>query len=162
MNIKYNNKNIKNNDFLSPNKTQIEPEVLMHFDENKLYTLIMYDPDAVNGTHIHWLITNIKNNISNSKTILSYKGPAPPLKTGKHRYIFEIYEQSNGTNNFTKSERSINSIEMLKKELNISNLISKIQFISENESGGKLKRTKNKRTKNKNKNKNKRKTKKNF
>jgi phosphatidylethanolamine-binding protein (PEBP) family uncharacterized protein len=101
----------------------------------------LYDPDAVNGTHVHWIAANIKNNINNSKVLLPYQGPAPPAKTGKHRYIFELYKQSEMLNVEPLRERSI-SINSLRNELDLSMYISKIQFISQNESGGKTKKTK--------------------
>ena len=108
----------------------------------------MYDPDAVNGTHVHWLVTNISENINNGKILLPYQGPAPPAKTGKHRYIFELYEQSEMLNVEPLEQRSI-SINLLINKLNVSNYISKIKFISKNESGGKNKKTKRRKRNNK-------------
>jgi phosphatidylethanolamine-binding protein (PEBP) family uncharacterized protein len=146
--IYYNNKKLVNDDFLKPSETQVEPKVKYNFNENNLYTLILYDPDAVNGTHVHWIATNIKNNIINSKALLPYQGPAPPAKTGKHRYIFELYKQSKMLNVEPLAERSI-SINSLRNKLNLSKYISKIQFISQNESGGKHKKTKKRKRNNK-------------
>jgi len=146
--IYYNNKKLVNDEFLKPSETQIEPKIKYNFNSNNLYTLIMYDPDAVNGTRIHWLVTNIKNSIKNSKILLDYQGPAPPAKTGKHRYIFELYEQSEMLNVEPLEERSI-SINLLRNKLNVSDYISKIKFISQNESGGKHKKTKRRKIYNK-------------
>lgn len=99
MEIYYNNKQLKNNDFLTPSETQTKPEVKLSSNSNKYYTLVIYDPDAVGGTHVHWLVTNIKdNNINNSNILIPYKGPAPPPNTCKHRYIFELYEQNKNIN----------------------------------------------------------------
>ena len=114
----YNNKIIKNNDFLTPNETKEEPIIKYKYVPTKKYILIMYDPDAVKGTYIHWLIINIKgDNISNGKTILQYNGPAPPHGSGEHRYIFEIYEQNNIPNieNINKEGRiiSIDTLHLL-------------------------------------------------
>ena len=148
--IYYNNKKLVNGDFLKPSETQIQPKIIYNFNENNLYTLILYDPDAVNGTHIHWLVTNIKNNIKNSKILLPYQGPDPPPKTGKHRYIYELYRQPEMLNVEPFEERSI-SINLLRNKLNVSNYISKIKFISQNDSGGKHKKTKRKGTKRYNK-----------
>ena len=75
---------------------------------------------------------------------MPYQGPAPPPKTGKHRYIFELFEQSEMLNIEPLEERSI-SINLLRNKLNVSNYISKIKFISQNESGGKNKKTKKRR-----------------
>jgi phosphatidylethanolamine-binding protein (PEBP) family uncharacterized protein len=133
----YNNRKVVNDEFLKPSETQIQPELKFNFDSNKLYTLIMYDPDSVSGTHIHWLVININNNIKNGKILLPYKGPAPPPKSGKHRYIFELYEQENMLN-LEPFENRIIAINSLKNQLNIvDNCIAKIKFISQNESGGK-------------------------
>ena len=138
----YNNRKVVNDEFLKPSETQIQPELKFNFDSNKLYTLIMYDPDSVSGTHIHWLVININNNIKNGKILLPYKGPAPPPKSGKHRYIFELYEQENMLN-LEPFENRIIAINSLKNQLNIvDNCIAKIKFISQNESGGKSKKRK--------------------
>lgn len=143
MEVFYNNKLVNNNEFLKPIETQIKPQIKYNFKPNNLYTLILYDPDAVNGTHVHWTVTNIFNDVKNGKALLHYQGPAPPAKTGKHRYIFELYKQSEKLNTEPLRERSI-SINLLRNKLNLSNYISKIQFISQNESGGKTKRIKRK------------------
>ena len=146
--IYYNNKKLVNDEFLKPSETQVEPKIKYNFKSNNLYTLIMHDPDAVNGNRVHWLVTNIKNNINNSKALLPYQGPAPPVKTGKHRYMFELYKQSEMLNVEPLGERSI-SINSLRNKLNLSRYISKIQFISQNESGGKHKKTKKRKSNNK-------------
>ena len=146
--IYYNNKKLVNDEFLKPSETQIEPKIKYNFNSNNLYTLIMHDPDAVNGNRVHWLVTNINKNINNGKTLLPYVGPAPPAKTGKHRYIFELYKQSEMLNVEPLGERSI-SINSLRNKLNLSKYISKIQFISQNESGGKRKKTNKRKSNNK-------------
>ena len=148
MEVFYNNKLVNNNEFLKPSETQVEPKIKYDFDSNNLYTLIMHDPDAVNGNRVHWLVTNINKNINNGKTLLPYVGPAPPAKTGKHRYMFELYKQSEMLNVEPLGERSI-SINSLRNKLDVSKYISKIQFISENESGGKHKKTKKRKSNNK-------------
>lgn len=90
MEVFYNNKKINNDDFVKVSETQVEPRVKLNVDISKTYLLIMYDPDAVVGNHIHWIIYNItNNNINTGSNMIPYKGPAPPPKTGKHRYIFE-------------------------------------------------------------------------
>ena len=146
MEVIYNGKIMKDGDFLKVSETQFEPKIKVKLDSNNFYTLILYDPDAVGGTHIHWLITNITNNdIKTGNIIISYKGPAPPPKSGKHRYIFNLYKQ-NGVNNSEEINERVMPINDLREKLNLSNPIYKIKFISENESGGK-KRTKKNRKK---------------
>jgi hypothetical protein len=171
MEVFYNNKLLESGIFLKPSETQLAPKITFNEpkNDNKLYTLIMYDPDAVNGTYVHWLVTNISNReITNGNEVLKYMGPAPPPKTGRHHYIFELYIQTEFTR-LSINERSLNSIELLKSKLPLKNQTSTIFFISQNETGGKLckiikskSKTKNKRNKNtiKTKNKNKRKTRK--
>jgi phosphatidylethanolamine-binding protein (PEBP) family uncharacterized protein len=80
--------------FLTPQQTQNKPVVsLTGLNTEKKYTLIMYDPNAVNGNFIHWIVTDIFNNDFNSgKELLKYKGPAPPKGTNVHNYIFSLYE----------------------------------------------------------------------
>ena len=67
----------------------------------KSLVLIMYDPDAPNGTFVHWILYNIPivnqidenfslgNEGINSASQKNYIGPCPP--SGEHRYIFQIY-----------------------------------------------------------------------
>jgi Raf kinase inhibitor-like YbhB/YbcL family protein len=77
----------------------------------KSYALICEDPDASNGSFVHWIIqhipvdiTNLPENISANKKSLDeyqiiqgindfgnygYGGPCPP--TGSHRYLFTIF-----------------------------------------------------------------------
>jgi phosphatidylethanolamine-binding protein (PEBP) family uncharacterized protein len=142
MEIYYNNNRLINNDFLTPSETQIKPEVKFNLNSDKYSTLVMYDPDAVVGTFVHWLVTNIKdNNIDDSTILIPYKGPEPPPKSGKHRYIFELYMQNNKINTEPLQQRSI-SINVIRNLLGITNYISKIKFISQNERGGKNKKTK--------------------
>lgn len=151
MEVTYNNKPIKNNDFLKVSETQLKPEIKFSFDRFKKYLLVMYDPDAFGGTHVHWIVANINNNdINNGYNLLDYKGPAPPPKTGKHRYIFELYEQPIKENSTSIEERNI-SIEDLRKILGLHEPIYKIKFISQNESGGNIKRKIRKTCKKKNK-----------
>jgi phosphatidylethanolamine-binding protein (PEBP) family uncharacterized protein len=141
MEVIYNNKLIKNNQYVKVVETQIKPQIVFDENKNNIYTLIMYDPDAINGTYIHWIVSDIKdNNIENGKVLIPYKGPAPPPKTGKHRYIFELYLQGN---NLNINERSI-SIISVRNKMSLNEPIYKIQFISQNESGGKKRKTKRK------------------
>ena len=149
MEIYYNNKLVNNNEFLKPSETQSKPQIKYSFENNKLYTLLMYDPDSIHGNRFHWIAINIVNDIKNGNDLLSYTGPAPPPKTGTHHYIFELYEQD-GNIDMKLEERNI-SMDFVKKMLNIAGEpISVLHFISKNQSGGKRKkRTKRKKTKGK-------------
>ena len=148
MEVYYNNKLANNNEFLKPSETQFQPQIKYPFENNKLYTLLMHDPDSIHGNRFHWIVINIVNDIKNGEHLLSYVGPAPPPKTGMHHYIFELYEQD-GSIDMKLEERNI-PMDVIKKKLNIGEPISVIQFISKNQSGGKRKkRTKRKKTKGK-------------
>jgi hypothetical protein len=70
----------------------------------KSLALVMDDPDAPNGTWVHWIFWNLPvsqssieegiepNNCiygTNSFDKLEYGGPCPPF--GSHRYFFKVY-----------------------------------------------------------------------
>ena len=149
MEVYYNGKLIKNNEVLTVSETQKQPEIKLNDNPNNVYTLILYDPDAVGGTHIHWSIINIINNdIKTGDTIIPYKGPAPPPKSGKHRYIFCLYIQ-NGKNNIEPINERVIDIDNLENILKVDNPIFNIKFISENKSGGRKSKRKTKRKRNK-------------
>ena len=136
MEVFYNGKLLKDDQFLRVSETQTEPHITLNVDPNKLYTLVLYDPDAVGGTYIHWIKANITNNdMRTGNIIIPYKGPAPPPKTGKHHYIFNLYEQ-NGENKTGVLEEKVFELNNLENKLGVKELVYKIQFISQNESGG--------------------------
>lgn len=59
------------------------------------------DPDAPSkenpkwGPYRHWVTTNIPSSVdfTQATELSAYTGPAPPPKTGNHRYIFLVYKQ---------------------------------------------------------------------
>lgn len=71
----------------------------------KSFVLIVDDPDAPNGTWVHWLVFNIPATVSqldeaselpqgalsgkNSWGKAGYGGPCPP--SGTHRYFFKLF-----------------------------------------------------------------------
>lgn len=138
MEVWYNNAPINNNQFLQINETQNKPEIKLNVVNNKKYMLIMHDPDAIKGNYIHWVVSDIQNNdIDKGITQLKYVGPSPPPNTGKHRYIFELYEQKS---NIIPFQDRIISIEKIREQYTLNEPIKKIQFISENKNkslGGK-------------------------
>jgi hypothetical protein len=103
MKISYNqNKSlIKKDETMTQEATHVEPNVLyISTDPNSLYTLIMYDPDAVTSAnnYVHWTVTNIRGtDIKSGTHLLPYYGPHPPPGSGKHHYIFELFKQENAT-----------------------------------------------------------------
>ena len=125
--------------------------------EKNQFALIMYDPDAPSGTHIHWVVVNISgtglNLDSRGTTVCDYKGPAPP--PGKpHRYIFLLYKQTEQTEG---GEITKDVIESLKTKLNqsrimnigdllsplhLSDLAASVTFMSQTKGGRKGKKGK--------------------
>ena len=84
----------KNNLFLSIEESSVEPVINLDCESKSFYTLLMFDPEAVGGNKIHWLIVNItKNNIFTGNTIVNYKGPKPPKDSGKHHYVLRLFRQ---------------------------------------------------------------------
>ena len=124
-------------------------------EEKNQFTLIMYDPDAPSGTHIHWVVVNISgtglNLDSRGTTVCDYKGPSPP--PGKpHRYIFLLYQQTQQTEGgeipkdvieFLKTKLNqsrIMNIEDLLSQLHLSNLAASVTFMSQTKGGRKGRR----------------------
>jgi len=84
----------KNNLFLSIEESSVQPIINIDYKLKSFYTLLMFDPDAVGGNKIHWLIVNItQNDIFTGDTIVNYKGPNPPKDSGKHHYVFSLFRQ---------------------------------------------------------------------
>jgi len=150
MKIVYNNVEIMNGSYITPLQSHLEPKIEYVANPTMLYTLIMYDPDAVVGNYVHWVVINIPgDNVSNGQTLLNYKGPAPPQGSGIHRYIFLIFEQMERINaqNIPESKRSM-PLNELYKILNAElQLNSSAYFTSEHEKSGGKKRKRSSATK---------------
>jgi phosphatidylethanolamine-binding protein (PEBP) family uncharacterized protein len=96
--------------------TQGQPKVWWNTDKpSSKYTLMMLDPDApsrdkpIYRNWLHWLVVNIPGLDSsdsrekhadhielhkNGHTLCGYMGPAPPIGSGLHRYVFLVFKQS--------------------------------------------------------------------
>jgi len=146
MEVKYNNKIIHFNDFLTPYEAQNKPDVTLQYIGYENYILIMYDPDAIHGTHWHWIIKY--DNLMPGDTLLEYKGPSPP-DDKVHRYIFELYPRTKNTPNKPFQERNI-SLEKGKTILGLSGEpVLVFQFLSKKMIGGRNKSYKKYKSKNK-------------
>lgn len=135
----YKNVKVNNNQYLKPSDASLKPSVYYPAVSNKLYTLIMHDPDAPVGNVVHWTIVNIKgSDIKSGKEIIKYKGPAPPSGSGTHRYIFLVYEQLTEIKNNTIPNIVI-PMDKLLSELGLQNNkpIYNIFFTSSYTKGGK-------------------------
>jgi len=139
-----------NHQFLTKSTTQMQPKLIYNTKPNKLYTLMMYDPNVVAGNYLHWLIINISGNKIDSGTILlPYKGPNPPVNSGIHHYIFILLEQSVEiiSNKWEENER-IMQMNKLYDKLNLKKLreIGTTYFQIKSQVGGKRIRKKTRRT----------------
>jgi len=114
--IKYNNKIIKNGQFLTPKEASVKPIVTYKANPNHLYTLIIHDPDAFAGNHLHWLVINIPGaNVNNGLEVLPYKKPHPHPKTGLHPYIFKLFKQTRKINKHVMFRRNMSRKDILDK-----------------------------------------------
>ena len=115
-------------------KTIAQPKVTINSIPSQYASLIMYDPDSVKGIFIHWLIINIPKNsnvITSGTSIKNYYKPSPPPKTGKHRYIFELYRHDAPIHVIDKEVSYEYISEILKKN---ATLVKRLAFLSENKS----------------------------
>ena len=138
MKVLYNNKEIINGQFISPQNSQSKPIVNYLACSNTLYTLIMHDPDAPSGNHLHWIVINIPgNNINDGNTLLQYIGPSPPNGSGTHKYIFLLVEQRE--KKYLQPIQRAMSMDNLFAKLNLkdSTVISRVYFTSSNQTAGK-------------------------
>ena len=140
MKILYNNSELKNGVFLSPKETNAEPKIEYIAKPNTLYALIMYDPDAVVGNWLHWVVVNIKgNNVKNGDELFRYTGPAPPKGSGIHKYIFLLYEQPERIQ--TQLTNRMIPMNAFYEKLHMKlEPISSVYFKSKNQDGGKNKK----------------------
>ena len=122
-------------------KTQQQPDIIISQNNNNYSSIIMYDPDAIGGIFVHWLILNIPkyNQITSGEIKKKYYPPSPPPGTGKHHYIFKLYTHDNKieiNNNDVHNYDTVSNI--LSKE---TNLIETLEFITEysNMNGGRRK-----------------------
>lgn len=70
---------------------------VMNASPSDIYTILMYDPDAVGvagkTTYLHWCVVN-RTATMPGDTCMTYKAPSPPPRSGTHRYTFALYKQS--------------------------------------------------------------------
>ncbi|KAK3647305.1 carboxypeptidase Y inhibitor [Elasticomyces elasticus] len=124
LSIFYENATVEVGNTVDPSKTQKAPDV--HFiasapndlstrvKKGMQLTLALTDPDAPSRDNpewseiCHWIATGVQltkpsdddDSTGFSKgvqTIVEYKPPGPPPKTGKHRYVFVALAPKNGT-----------------------------------------------------------------
>jgi len=90
---------------LDVKSTQKLPKIFFNSDADQFYTVMVVDPDALSReTHefrnfCHFVVVNVPGvsgdhvDVHKGHTVVPYMGPAPPPKTGLHRYVFLVYKQ---------------------------------------------------------------------
>ncbi|ENH65983.1 Carboxypeptidase Y inhibitor [Fusarium oxysporum f. sp. cubense race 1] len=91
---------------------RVESEALAgaQLSKHMSYVIVLTDPDAPSrddpkwSEFCHWIAASSQLKFSSKskskhhlKDIIKYKPPAPPPKTGKHRYVFFTFIAANGT-----------------------------------------------------------------
>ncbi|GAA5826906.1 hypothetical protein JCM11251_002154 [Rhodosporidiobolus azoricus] len=83
-------------------ETQQEPSVTFQAAPEKpesKYVVVLADPDAPSkeepgmSPFLHFALADVVPGQAAGQTLVSYMGPAPPPKTGRHRYVFLVYQQ---------------------------------------------------------------------
>jgi phosphatidylethanolamine-binding protein (PEBP) family uncharacterized protein len=112
--VKFAGKEAANN--LRPRgNTLTAPNVSYTSQDNDMYTLVIWDPDAPNPSFLHWLVINIpEDQVQNGETIVDYTPPTPP--SGTHRYFVGLYRQPMTLNLGEISDRAGFSIEAFIKK----------------------------------------------
>lgn len=108
LNIRYNN-NIKiAGQELTISQTKNQPTV-QQLPKNTY--LIMYDPNAVKPSVIHWITS------ANDGDLLPYIGPAPPSGTGIHHYIFVLCKGNLSSSQIPKIRHSVDHRLLIKNPI---------------------------------------------
>jgi len=100
----YGDQTVNDGDFFPLDAVQRAP--LIRFDrmgnanKGKFHTIIIVDPDAPVGFHVHLCLYDIPgDNMNYGKVFYGYSPPNPPAgsgpeRDGKHRYYCILYEQT--------------------------------------------------------------------
>jgi phosphatidylethanolamine-binding protein (PEBP) family uncharacterized protein len=73
-------------------ETLVQPVIAWNAVPDRLYTVLMWDPDAPASSWIHLLVINTPSaNLTQGQMLLPYEPPTPP--TGIHRYFVSVYQQ---------------------------------------------------------------------
>lgn len=95
MQVSFGQLSTSNNDVLSVEQAQNPVTINFNGDPQKLYTILMYDPNASTGPYLHYEVVNAPaGDISKGATVFPYVPPNPPAQTGVHNYIFLVLEQN--------------------------------------------------------------------
>ena len=90
---------------LTVKETQKLPAMYFPSETNAHYTVMLVDPDALSRkTHefrnyCHYVQVNVPGtgsehvDVHKGHNVVPYMGPAPPPKSGLHRYVFLVFKQ---------------------------------------------------------------------
>jgi phosphatidylethanolamine-binding protein (PEBP) family uncharacterized protein len=119
--------------FIPVEQTQNKPKVVIAPINKNYSSLFMYDPNAVGGIVVHWLVLNIPQNsdITEGKTNREYRPPSPPQGSGKHKYMFKLYTHDQPLN---IPQDSVNNYNEVLKVLTSNGVMEStvLSFISQN------------------------------
>jgi hypothetical protein len=100
LDVQYGDLKVNLGNTMTPTQVKNPPKFSWEADSKKLYVLCMTDPDAPSRKDPkfrewhHYLVGNIPgSDISKGDVLSEYVGSGPPEGTGKHRYVFLVYEQ---------------------------------------------------------------------
>lgn len=84
-------------------KMEKEHDHSSHSDmKPKYHTLIEIDLDGSAGNFLHWMIVNIPgSNLAKGEIKVPYISSSPPAGTGVHRYVWVLYTQPKGFQDFS-------------------------------------------------------------
>ncbi len=114
---------------------QIKPVIDYNPDPNKIYCLMMVDPDAPSKKDpifkyfLHWLIINIS--LDAKDIIMDFEPPTPPENSGPHRYCIILFEQIKKINLEPIKERKRFPCASFVKEHDLKPVAS-LMFVTEN------------------------------
>jgi phosphatidylethanolamine-binding protein (PEBP) family uncharacterized protein len=119
--------------FIPVEQTQNQPKVVISPINKNYSSLFMYDPNAVGGIFVHWLVLNIPQNrsITEGVTEKKYYPPSPPQGSGKHTYIFKLYTHDQQLNILQDSVNNYNEVLKVLTSGGV-NEVNTLSFISEN------------------------------
>jgi len=140
---------VEGGNILTPSQVQVAPNVTIdNPNSNHYYTLLLVDPDAPSNAnptmreYLHWFVANIPGSApitTNGEAIVEYIGSLPPEKTGKHRYVFLLFEH-NGKITFSEQKigKNLNGRAKFKtrdfiRKYKLDNPISISFFLAEND-----------------------------
>ncbi|KAI7853309.1 phosphatidylethanolamine-binding protein [Circinella umbellata] len=110
MKIMYGDKMIEYGEEMKPHELVDPPHIWFPAPNmNAQYTLVLFDADAHVPLVRHWIVSNIEGDKPGSSirdpppenNYTPYHGPTPPLNSGKHRYVFALYEQKTANQTIT-------------------------------------------------------------